>query len=99
MKISIPFHSRFLIPVASGNKIYTTRTKKYGKVGDWFYLGKSKIKLEIVSIQRKKLGEIAKELWWQEGFYSPEEFIGFWLTIHRKWTPEKIVYLHRFCRK
>ena len=98
MIIKIPFHQRFIVPIASGNKTYTSRTKKYGKVGDCFYLVGKVIKCEIVNIRKEKLGIIAKNFWREEGFISREEFIGFWLTIHRKWTPEKEVWLHRFQR-
>ena len=99
MIIKIPFNSQFIMPIARGQKIYTTRTKKYGKVGDYFYVGNKRgLKCIIMGIQRMKLDEIAEKFWWQEGFHSKEEFIGFWLIIHRKWTPDKMVYLHSFRR-
>ena len=97
MRIKIPFHDRFKIEIAAGRKIYTTRTKRYGKEGDTFQIA-PKIKCRIISIRKERLGTIAEKLWWQEGFRSREEFIGFWLMIHRKWTPEKMVWLHRFER-
>lgn len=97
MRIKIPFHDRFKIEIVSGRKIYTSRTKRYGKVGDTFQITPM-VKCEIVNIRKEKLGIVAEKLWWQEGFRSKEEFIGFWLTIHRKWSPDKIIWLHRFQR-
>jgi len=103
MKIEIPFNSRFLIPLLSGKKIATTRSRRYGKIGDYFQLqnhkGKdSDVKFKIISISREKLGDIAMELYHEEGFGSIEEFKEFWLTIHRKWEPNKKYYLHIFKR-
>jgi len=89
--------------IISGNKVATTRSKRYGKIGDYFCLRNyedkpSDIKFKIVSISREKLGDIASNLYWEEGFANPEEFKKFWLTIHRDWTPEKKFYLHIFQR-
>ena len=87
------------MPIARGQKIYTTRTKRYGKVGDYFYVGHhKKLKCQITNISKVKLGFIVKKLFWNEGFDSFAEFRHFWLTMHRKWLPEKYYWLHSFRR-
>ena len=103
MKIEIPFHKRFLAALISGNKIATTRSKRYGRIGDYFYLqnreGKDfHLKFKIISVSKEKLEDIATYLYREEGFGSPEEFKEFWLTIHRKWESEKKYCLHVFQR-
>ena len=103
MKVEIPFHKRFLIPILSGKKIATTRSRRYGKIGDYFYLksyeGKdSAVKIKIISVSRERLGDIAANLYREEGFRNSEEFKEFWLTMHSEWEPEKKYYLHVFQR-
>jgi len=103
LRIEIPFHKRFLIPILSGRKIATTRSRRYGKIGDYFYLQNyrdevSGVKIKIISVSREKLGDIAAHLYWEEGFGNPEEFRKFWLTMHRKWEPEKKYCLHVFLK-
>jgi len=103
LKIEIPFNKRFLMPLLSGNKIATTRSRHYGKIGDYFHLPNrdgrdSDFKFKIISVSREKLGDIADHLYREEGFGSPEEFKEFWLTMHRKWEPEKKYCLHVFQR-
>jgi len=100
MLIKIPFNEKFIIPIARGQKVYTTRTKKYGYIGDYFYATKGRrIKCKITNIAKVRLGFIAEKLFWNEGFNSPQEFKEFWLTIHRKWQPEKEYWLHSFVRR
>jgi hypothetical protein len=99
MIIKIPFNERFVMPIARGQKIYTTRTKQYGNPNDYFYVAKGrKIKCILTGITRVRLGDVMYKYYWQEGFNSPAEFKQFWLTIHRKWQPEKYYWLHSFRR-
>ncbi len=100
MKIKIPFKKIFAIAIVASRKVATTRTKRYGKIGDCFCIGiNRKIKCKILSVSKEKLCNIAKYLYREEGFKSEQEFRKFWLTIHRKWTPEKKFYLHIFRRR
>ena len=98
MIIKIPFHNRFIMEIASGRKTKTTRSKRYGKVGDIFYLAGRKIKCEIMGTIKIPLKDIVEKYWRDEGFRSKEEMIGFWLTIHRKYEPEKKFWIHSFRR-
>ena len=103
MNIEIPFHKRFLIPMLSGSKIATTRSRRYGRIGDYFHLQNcegtdSAVRFKIISVSRERLGDIAAHLYREEGFKNPEEFKNFWLTMHRKWEPEKKYCLHVFQR-
>ena len=97
MKIKIPFHNKFIIEIASGRKTMTTRPRRYGRIGDVFYPRKS-LRCVLLGVERMPLGEIAKKFHGQEGFKSPGEFKKFWLTIHRKWRPDRKFYLHTFKR-
>lgn len=96
MKIKIPFHNRFIIEIARGRKIMTTRSRRYGKIGDVFYPHKI-LRCILLGVERKPLKDILK-FYKEEGFKSPQDFKDFWLTIHRKWQPDRIFYLHTFKR-
>ncbi len=97
MKIKIPFHDNFLISLSSGNKTMTTRSKRYGTLGDIFSIRKN-INFMIMGVFRVELKTIKRKWYRQEGFRTPKEFKDFWLTIHRKWQPDKKFYLHTFKR-
>ncbi len=96
MRINIPFHERFWIEIMASRKTMTTRSKRYGKIGDFFCIHKTRC--IITGVERMELGKIVKKFYHEEGFSSPGEFKKFWLTIHRKWQPEKKFYLHTFKR-
>jgi hypothetical protein len=98
MRISMKFDPIFYIAMAAGRKFMTTRTTKHGKIGDTFFI-KNKIRFVITGIQRMELQDIAREFYPMEGFNSCADFKEFWLTIHRKWTPNRMVYLHTFKRE
>ena len=54
-KVKIPFNKIFVMEIAAGRKVATTRTKRYGKIGDYFYVGKNgKIRCKILSISNKQ---------------------------------------------
>lgn len=98
MIVKIPFDNKFIIEIASGRKTKTTRSKRYGKSGDKFYVAGRKITCKILDTQKIPLKEVVEKYWRDEGFSSKEEMIGFWLTIHRKYEPEKKFWLHTFRR-
>lgn len=97
MRIKIPFCERFIMDIAANRKTMTTRSRRCGKMGDIFYPRRS-LRCVLLGVGRKPLKEIAKKFYRQEGFKSPDEFKKFWLTIHRKWQPDKKFYLHTFIR-
>jgi len=51
--------------------IKPTRTKKYGKIGDVFYVVGRKIKCMIMGVERLPLNIIMLKFYKQEGFNSP----------------------------
>lgn len=97
-KVNIPFHDRFKIAIASGNKIMTTRSKRYGHIGDYFILPETSIRCMIMGVEKMKLGFIVKNFFKEEGFNSEKDFIDFWITIHRTYEADKEYYLHTFRR-
>lgn len=78
------------------NKWATSRTYKLGSIGDRFKV-KDKV-YEITSVQRVKLGDVAK-LWYRdEGFISPASFRAFYRKLHPRkgFRATEMVYLHHF---
>ena len=78
MRIKIPFNDRFIMPMVSGNKIMTTRSKRYGTIGDTFWV--KGIRYKIKGVCKRELGEITTKWYKEEGFKTPKEFRDFWLT-------------------
>ena len=98
MKVEIPFEERWRTGMLSGKKIYTTRTKKYGKPGDTFEAFGALF--ELKSILRPYLGSVAKAYFKGEGCGKPIEFVEIWRQLHPRkgFDPLQIVYLHIFER-
>lgn len=97
-EIKIPFRLEFIIPICAGRKICTTRSKRYGDIGDYFYIGKS-IKLKIIGVFKEKLGVVAEHLYKEEGCNSPFHFKDIWLSLHKKYEPDKRYFVHIFKRE
>lgn len=83
--VTIPFLARFEKPMIEGLKTLTTRTSKYGEVGDRFVgFGHD---FEITSIAQMLLAKVP-DLWRQEGVGSREEVMRVWSSLHRGvWNP------------
>lgn len=82
--------------IASGQKICTTRSKRYGNPGDCFYAGKSRH--ELKEIIQFPLWFVRDFLWHPEGAQSPQEFTKIWREIHPRegLKEDKIGYTHFF---
>jgi sRNA-binding carbon storage regulator CsrA len=95
-QIFIPFHKQMRKAVFDGIKSMTSRSKCYGRPGDTFPVDDREYILEWVLPFRQ--GFIARFLYRQEGFNSPEEFMAFLPVIHHghPFDPHKIVFLHKF---
>ena len=94
MKINLPFRPEFKDKILSGRKVCTSRTKKYGNVGDTFdAFGKEFI---LTAVGTQELDTVAMFLYYEEGFGNPREFIDCWKKIHpRKGSsPKQKVYVH-----
>lgn len=98
MKVVIRFRPMFQSALLTDIKIYTSRTRRMGKVGDvfeafgqWF---------RILEVRRERLGYIAQHLWMQEGCTNSRQFAQIWAEIHpgSGFRPEDSVWLHKFER-
>lgn len=94
-KIIIPFNDwskqRLII-----RKRATSRYKKYGNVGDYFYV--DDIQFEIELVIKVPLWFIAENLYRSEGADSVDEFIKVWKSIHpvKGYRPFDMVWYHHF---
>src|SRR4030066_1790424 len=69
----VPFNDWSQERLLLGSKTATSRTKKYGNIGDTFQAGDKSF--ELTEISRKNLWEISQNYYLDEGAKSPEEFI------------------------
>lgn len=85
-EITIPFLERFRRDIVTGQKIMTTRTKKYGEVGDYFWVddGSYRTKIVLLAVFRIRLFHVAYHFYRAEGLRTPEDFITVWNQIHPK---------------
>ena len=96
MKVKIPFLPQFKDPMLDGQKVMTTRSKKYGNIGDTFEaFGEEFI---ITSVFKLSLGHIAVMYHKEEGFKSKQDFIKLWKKLHPRvgYVPERIYWVHVF---
>ncbi len=96
LKRYLPFTPEMAAAVRAGHKICTSRTSRYGNVGD--VLLSDAGSLRILRIMQLSLAHVARELYGAEGFGSPEAFIDTWKRIHPRagWRPDQIVWVHVF---
>jgi hypothetical protein len=99
-EVKIPFQSEFKDRMLSEQKTYTTRTKRYGRPGDWFKaFGAFFTLIEVFEVH---LNFVADTCYIGEGFDSRQDFIACWNKLHPNVTFEekrdRTVYLHRFIR-
>jgi len=94
--ITIPFKGYFKHTMLTGKKTATSRTRRYGNPGDRFQIfGET---FELIGVNRKMLGDVAKQYFREEGFLTPEEFLECWGSIHprAKFDLTLPVWLHQF---
>lgn len=95
-EIQIPFNKWSAERLSSGQKVCTSRTKKYGEPMDFFVVdGKRYVLMRILELP---LWFIVRYLWHQEGASSPEEFVKVWKSIHprAKIRTDILFYVHFF---
>jgi len=95
-RVYIPFLKIFEEPMRNGTKTWTTRTKYFGQVGDWFkYFGKT---FEIVERKRMLLGDVVENHWEEEGFSNPDNMKRIWALLHPVvgYDPNRKVFVHIF---
>ena len=100
-EIQIPFRPDMALACIEGKKFCTSRTKRYGMVGDTFTVtdenGWSKSFI-LTKVVQRELGYVARNLFAHEGVSSPIEFTELWKQIHpfRRSEPNQIVFVHFF---
>jgi hypothetical protein len=94
--IKIPFREDMEEAIISIDKDWTTRSKKYGKPGDFFFVKDRRVRL--LGHMRLPLWVVAKYGYRHEGVNSEEEFIELWKEIHPRkgWTPNELRWTHVF---
>jgi hypothetical protein len=98
LKIIIPFRREFKERILSGQKVMTTRKKRYGKIGDTFEAFGATFKL--MAVDELRLHDVAWKLFREEGFERPLDFIQVWEKIHPRYgySPGLTVYAHSFLK-
>ena len=96
MRVEIPFWDMFKDPMLRGDKVMTTRSKKYGNKGDIF--DKFGATFRISLVKKLPIALIANEFYDAEGFDTREDFIKIWEKIHPiiGYQPEKEYWCHLF---
>jgi hypothetical protein len=97
MKISIPFNEWSEERIQREKKFATTRSKQYGKAGDWFMCAGKTCEIEFVV--KLPLWFIFMHLYDTEGADSPGEFSDVWCSIHPRKSWESMLgkeYFYHF---
>lgn len=99
-EIEMPFNEWSKERLKLKTKLATTRTKRYGKIGDTFkiHFKVCDYTFELLAVFKLKLYDVASQLYYIEGADSPKEFREVWEDIHPRagWQPDKLVYVHLF---
>ena len=102
MLIKIPFEEDMAKAIKAGRKTCTTRTKRYGNVGDIFRVengtyGRFEV-LIITDVKHITLHQVATYYYKAEGFDTPEGFINKWRQLHPRagWLPNQRVWTYFF---
>ena len=97
-EIQLPFLEKFHPKILNGTKTATSRTKRYGKEGDYFVLGNTKF--EIIKVRKMLLCEVFNNLLKEEGVEDEFEFINTWKKLHPRkgYEPFQEVFVHFFRR-
>lgn len=96
MKVEIPFKERFRKPMLDGTKTMTSRTKRYGNVGDTFTAFGAIFK--ITDVYKMRLSFIIYDHYKEEGFDSIKEAMEVWKQIHpiKGYVPDWLLWVHVF---
>lgn len=100
MEFKIPFSKDMAAAVIDGKKTCTTRSKRYGAMGDTFIVVGLFMwcECQITNLAHMTLENVAKAFCRQEGFDSPEAFIERWKRLHpvAGFVPNQLVWLMEF---
>lgn len=94
-EIYIPFLPQFEKPMLEGRKTLTTRSKKYGDVGDTFKIFGAEFRL--IEVRKDLLLESCRQ-YLAEGFRNSTAFIRCWNKLHPRkgYQPGELKWLHYF---
>jgi len=94
-EINIPFN-KWSKERLRYTKRATTRTKKYGEIGDYFYADGTKFILNLVI--KVPLWFVLQELWGSEGAVNEFELHEVWADLHPKKGVDinQMVWYHHF---
>lgn len=97
-QIIIPFTAWSVSKILKGEKTATSRNKRYGDVGDYFYLHDTIF--TVSKLESKTLDDVATNHYREEGCISQDEFIELWCKIHpiKGFVPDQKVWYHEFVR-
>jgi len=96
--INIPFMAMWKEKMIDGVKTCTSRTKRYGSVGDKFEaFGHT---FELTKVERVHLENVCAVLYAREGCRNPQEFYDVWVRLHPRkgFVPGQVVWMHHFMR-
>jgi hypothetical protein len=97
---TIPFRDDMKRLIIEGKKTATSRSKRYlyERAHDSFIIDNTWCIIQVTSIERKRLGDVALNHYKEEGFESSEDFIKIWKEIHpgKGYRPLDRVYFHKF---
>jgi len=100
MEIEIPFNDWSKQRLKAGVKLATTRSKKYGVIGDTFKVEHrgNVYNFELMAVHKTQLYIVTRDFYYLEGASSEHEFVNVWKDIHKKagYQPYKEVYIHFF---
>lgn len=91
-EIKFPFQPRFRQDVAMSQKIMSTRPKKLGKAGDYFWVNDGsevETKCVLLATFKLRLWQVAGFLSDAEGFRNQDEFIKTWNDIYPQYNYEQ----------
>lgn len=97
-KVTIPFLPEWREKMLSGHKTATSRTKRYGNVGETFEAFGTTF--ELVEVRQLALRDIAADYYSLEGCATAETFRRVWEKIHQKrgYIGSDMVWFHVFRR-
>jgi hypothetical protein len=98
MKIEIPFIDFFKEKILFEDASCTSRIERHGIAKDTF--SQWGIKFMLTKVTALSLGYVIENLYRQEGFFSPVDFIAYWKKLHPRegYNPHQIVFVHFFKR-
>ena len=90
---NFPFSKEMREALLDGRKCCTSRSKKYGDIGDTFNVEDEVFR--IVDIEPEMLDFITASYHRLEGCRNADEFISLWKRLHRGiWNPDKEYFVH-----